>query len=111
MNLKNLDLKNIFSKSKEPQSDFPNLSMKAAHDWKMILLIFFVLMFVVVGLNLLLFIKISEGEAFGKNISSGSEEATIDISSLGGIVSSFEEKEKRTELIIEESTASIDPSL
>lgn len=111
MNLKNIDIKKLFKKHSFHKKEYQNLSLKAAHDWKLILGFFLIAIVATAVLNFYLFMRISEGEAFGSYGSSEVEKETINIKELEKIISFFEEKERKGGDYIDSQKWNVDPSL
>jgi len=111
MKFKNLDIKNIFKKRSFHRKDYQNLSLKAAHDWKLVLAVFSIIIIVVATLNFYLFIRVSEGEAFSRYDSSEIEKEAINLKDMEKIISFFDGKALKINNLVNSSEWDVDPSL
>ncbi len=110
--MKSIDFKKIFLKIKAPKrKEFRTISSKAHHDWKFILISFFILSTLVVSLNTYIFFEISKGEIFVKEIESGLGSEVISEKNLENAVRFFEERQIRFDRLQIEKPVIPDPSL
>lgn len=105
------DILGRFKKISFKKKEFVNLSSKAAYDWKIMLILFFLMGILIAGLNIFLFLKINRGDIFRSDGSQEASEASIDKEELNKIITLFANKEINLNLLREEKRASFDPSL
>ncbi len=111
MNLKNIDIKKLFKKPSFHKKEYQNLSLKAAHDWKLVLALFFIVISAVAVFNFYLFIQVSEGEAFSRYDSSESEKEAVSLKDLQKIISFFDGKAEKLNDSADSQKWSVDPAL
>jgi len=105
------DIKNWFKKINLKKKEFANLSSKAAYDWKIMLILFFLMVVLIAGLNIFLFLKINSGDIFISNGTREASEASINKEDLNRVITLFADKTINLEILRKEKRASFDPSL
>jgi len=110
--MESINIKKILSKIRIPKrKEFRTISAKSHHDWKMILILFFVLSLLFVVGNTYFFFKINKGEIFINPTEEAGEEGVISEKKLEGAVDFFEDRQIRLERLQSEIPTIIDPSL
>ncbi len=109
--MKSLDMKQLFSQIHLPKrEEFRTIGEKARHDWKFILISFFLLGGAFVTTHSLLFIRVDRGEFLNSAPEETSSEEMVKREDLERVIIFFEEKESQFETLRSGMPVVVDPS-
>jgi hypothetical protein len=109
--MKDIRIKEIFSKLKRGPTEYRTVSSKAHHDWKFMIIFFFLAWILIMAGSMYIFIEISRGEIFTVSALSNDKKNTLDKKVLESTVDYYESKKvKLNELKTVRSTTP-DPSI
>jgi hypothetical protein len=110
--MKSFDFKKLTASLKLPKrGEYKSISAKAQHDWKIMLVSFFVLWIIIISLSMFLFFQIEGGKIFQTNAQQVENKPVINKAVLEDVVNSFEAKKARGEGLKTQKLNIPDPSL
>jgi hypothetical protein len=112
MNLKSFNAKKFFSKFRIPErKEFRTISAKSQHDWKLIVISFFILSFVAIAGNVYLFLEINSGGLFVSSTITATSSEVVSKKNLEDTVSFFNNRQARLDDLKKNKPNFPDPSL
>lgn len=110
--MKSFDFKKITASLKFlKRGEYKSISAKAEHDWKIMLVSFFVLWIIIISLSMFLFFQIEGGQIFKTDVPQVENKPAINKVVLEDVVNSFEAKKVRGEGLKNQKLNIPDPSL
>jgi hypothetical protein len=109
--MKSFDIKKLLSHAHlHRRGEFPTIGEKARHDWKVILISFFLIVTALIITHSLLFVRVERGEFLNPSSEEVVTEDAVSREELEGAVQFFEEREMRLEALRVEKPVVVDPS-
>ena len=109
--MKSFNFKKILSQAHlHKRGEFPTIGEKARHDWKGILISFFLIVAALITTHTLLFVRVDRGEFLNESSEEIITEETVSREGLEKVVQFFEERQMKLEALRAEKPIVVDPS-